>query len=419
MMIEFDCSDENIKRTIEKDYFKRNAYILNLIDYVKDSVEFNTYAINGELGSGKTVFIYQFMYVVKHHELLAGDDFKDINQDDMLVYYYNAWEKELIKKPSMAILSSIINEICGIDQNEREFYTDCINKLSNVVIKLSTAGLFNANDFLPSKDDEISVDKIKKTFEETINKIVKRRKCKKVVIIIDELDRCKPTNVVQLLEEIKHFYSGNNLCIILSSDLKQLGCTIKKLYGEHFDSDLYLQRFFDAIFTINRASYEKYINEELKFNISSNSIVNESCKVAISYNSLTVRETNKFIKKMKVIAQKLQNFPPNEKDLSVAKLLFVPWGLALKYRGNDNYDVFMNGSLNKSKIEEYLYYSKEIPKWISEYYYDRNDIPNDFNITEKVYSLYRSYFKGKDFIYHGDDYNSLNFRKQIIPYIEF
>ena len=40
-MIEYDCSDENIMRTIDKDYFKRNAYILNLIDYVKDSVEFN------------------------------------------------------------------------------------------------------------------------------------------------------------------------------------------------------------------------------------------------------------------------------------------------------------------------------------------------------------------------------------------
>ena len=33
-MKEFDYSDENIKRTIKADYFQRNVYIKNLINYM-------------------------------------------------------------------------------------------------------------------------------------------------------------------------------------------------------------------------------------------------------------------------------------------------------------------------------------------------------------------------------------------------
>lgn len=59
---------------------------------------------------------------------------------------------------------------------------------------------------------------------------------------------CKPTNVIKLLEEVKHFYNHKALTIIFSADLIQLSNTIKKMYGNNFDAELYLQRFFVILF---------------------------------------------------------------------------------------------------------------------------------------------------------------------------
>ena len=296
-MKEFDYSKENLKRTIREDYFGRNIYIKNLINYVKDSGGQATFAISGAWGSGKTVFMHQFMTLLDDQELINKLQLTNFTANQWEFFYYNAWENELLKRPSIALLYDLVNKYYVFNLEEREIIKDLFNMLSNIVVKIGTAGILNSSDFTISNSDEIDIKKINDTFSEAINYILNKTNHKKLIIIIDELDRCKPTNVIKLLEELKHFYSHDSLCFLISADLKQLAHTIKKLYGSEFDSDLYLQRFFDATFTLNGNNYEKYIANELDFDISRTYIVNEICKVAIAYTNLTIREINKFIKK--------------------------------------------------------------------------------------------------------------------------
>lgn len=419
-MLEFDYSSENIERTIKRDYFNRNIYISNLIGYIAHSDEYMTYAVNGQWGSGKTVFMHQLMHIMKNQNLIDQFASKDIKSDDYEVFYYNAWENELMKKPSIAILRSIIDEYCIFSQEDKEAISDLLGVLSNIAIKIGTCGILGADDFKTRvSEDDISIDTIKETFRKTIDHIIKKKKCKRVVVIIDELDRCKPTNVIQLLEEIKHFYDHSSLTFIFSADLEQLGFTIKKLYGEHFDADLYLQRFFDASFTLNSASYEKYIIEELGFNIGSTDILNEICKIAISYCQLTVRETNKFVSKMKVVAKEISGVDHWEMETPVAQFVFIPWGIALKYKDNARYNSFMNGNLKKEEIRSFIEYSKELPSWLTEYYLRRREIPEDFDFVDTLYEIYLNAFKSKGFRYHREDYNIHSLRDRVAPYIEF
>lgn len=70
---------------------------------------------------------------------------------------------------------------------------------------------------------------------------------KKIIIMVDELDRCKPTFAIELLEVIKHLFDVENMVFIFALDIKQLSYSVQSVYGTGIDSTGYLCRFFDYI----------------------------------------------------------------------------------------------------------------------------------------------------------------------------
>lgn len=50
----------------------------------------------------------------------------------------------------------------------------------------------------------------------------------KMLIIIDEIDRCKPTFAIELLENIKHFYDNERIVFIVGTNNKQLSSLVQK-----------------------------------------------------------------------------------------------------------------------------------------------------------------------------------------------
>lgn len=64
------------------------------------------------------------------------------------------------------------------------------------------------------------------------------------------MDRCRPTYAVELLEAIKHFFSVDGIVFVIATDTAQLQHAIRAIYGEGFDGQQYLHRFFDQEFTL-------------------------------------------------------------------------------------------------------------------------------------------------------------------------
>lgn len=417
-MKDFDYSVDNLKRTISRDYFGRNMYIRNLIKYISDSDEQTTFAISGDWGSGKTVFMHQFMTVVQNQDMIDLLGISDMSANEYEIFYYNAWENELLQKPTISILSRLLETYYPYEE-DKDKLVKILTRIGNIAVKLGTAGVLCLDDLTNPSSDIANVTKINETFIEAIDYILKRTDRKKVVIIIDELDRCKPTNVIQLLEEVKHFYSHNSLCFLFSADLKQLGHTIKKMYGYEFDSDLYMQRFFDAIFTLNINNYEKYINEELGYYISETNISHEICKVAIAYNGLTIRETNKFIKRIKACEKSVFVWDDFYRDNYLARVVFIPWGIALKYKNSHKYNEFISGEFTETDIREYLNTSKKLPSWLRECYLGNSDRNRDIDICTEAFALYQRMFKQTKFNYYmNDEQGHLN-KRDILSFIEF
>jgi hypothetical protein len=66
-----------------------------------------------------------------------------------------------------------------------------------------------------------------------------------LVVLIDELDRCRPTYAIELLETAKHLFSADRIVFVLCLDRVQLTHSVRAVYGSHFNADGYLRRFFD------------------------------------------------------------------------------------------------------------------------------------------------------------------------------
>ena len=67
----------------------------------------------------------------------------------------------------------------------------------------------------------------------------------KLVIFIDELDRCRPNFAIEMLERIKHYFDDDRIIFVASINREQLIHSISKYYGTNFDSTGYLDKFFD------------------------------------------------------------------------------------------------------------------------------------------------------------------------------
>lgn len=77
-----------------------------------------------------------------------------------------------------------------------------------------------------------------------------------LVFIVDELDRCRPTFALELLEKIKHFFSVNNVHFVLGAHLRQLQNSVVAAYGSEIDARTYLEKFIHV--TVNLTDQGRY-----------------------------------------------------------------------------------------------------------------------------------------------------------------
>lgn len=107
------------------------------------------------------------------------------------------------------------------------------------------------------------------TFKSNLGDLVKDA-CKisgkpKVYVFIDELDRCRPTYAIEMLEVVKHLFDIPNMVFVLSTDTTQLECSIKAVYGEQFDSEEYLSRFFQRRLSLSDPDYLTFVRSQNLF----------------------------------------------------------------------------------------------------------------------------------------------------------
>ena len=71
-----------------------------------------------------------------------------------------------------------------------------------------------------------------------------------LVIILDELDRCRPTFALSLLEKVKHFFSVEGIVFVFVMNSDQMCACIHHIYGVSINARQYLHKFIDVECTL-------------------------------------------------------------------------------------------------------------------------------------------------------------------------
>ncbi|MEZ4745330.1 MAG: P-loop NTPase fold protein [Calditrichia bacterium] len=97
------------------------------------------------------------------------------------------------------------------------------------------------------------------TFAEMITHYSDGENYRPMVFIIDELDRCRPTYAVELIERIKHLFLVNGIVFVLGIDREQLGNSVRSLFGNDMKVDGYLRRFIDLSYQLPNTQPKAFI----------------------------------------------------------------------------------------------------------------------------------------------------------------
>lgn len=87
-----------------------------------------------------------------------------------------------------------------------------------------------------------------------ITNTAKGRRPLPMLLIVDELDRCRPDHAIRLLERVKHYFDVPGITFLIATDHGNLPSAVKTVYGDHVDGELYLRKFFDYEFRLRPPS---------------------------------------------------------------------------------------------------------------------------------------------------------------------
>lgn len=261
--------DIDPEKPFEHDLFGREEEIKNLTSLLRNMDPPIVLAVNSPWGTGKTIFIQRWAAYLR--------------QQQAPVLYFNAWETDFSQEPLISFLGEMnhgLGAYIGTSRQTTESWEKAkksgayiVKKVLPVMVKVATAGIVNTSDFnveqISTATGEMATDAIQvyertkseiKTFKDSLAKLLESIESDiPLVIFVDELDRCRPSYAIELLERIKHLLNVPGIVFVLAIDRDQLHSSMKAVYGQGLDSQAYLRRFVDIEYSLLKPDPSSYI----------------------------------------------------------------------------------------------------------------------------------------------------------------
>ncbi len=274
----------------EHDALQREEFGNSLLNLITRTNEELVICLDAPWGEGKTTFVKMWQNLIK--------------ENDIYSIYFDAFANDYIDDAFIAIASHMVTFIeQELDKNNParkkiKDFKKMINQVgipllswsAKIGLKAATLGVIKDNDIEELTDikndiakgtsnvvskfieERINLHKEEtqtiKTFRRTLEEFAKDiyiNSEKPLVIIIDELDRCKPPYAIEIIEKIKHIFSVKKIVFLLVMHKNQLEGAIKSVYGAEIDATTYLQKFININCTLPKNKDIGYSNDYTKY----------------------------------------------------------------------------------------------------------------------------------------------------------
>jgi hypothetical protein len=114
------------------------------------------------------------------------------------------------------------------------------------------------------RDGRKAIDAMRRSLAEVVQALAGTSANPPIIIIIDELDRCRPSYAIKMLEEVKHIFDVQGVVFVLGMHHKQMSHSVAGSYGAGFDGSAYLSRFIDRRYALRTPKLGDLIRQAAK-----------------------------------------------------------------------------------------------------------------------------------------------------------
>ena len=200
-----------------------------LVDHLARGAESAAIALDGGYGTGKTFILERWVQELRNGRRVA--------------MYYNAWENDCDDDPLVSLVETLVsNDQTTWGQQAAGALNEALNgvllKYTGIDAQKALKAAKKPVDLLgEARTRRMGRQKLKKSLTDLVNGASNKR----AVVVIDELDRCRPTFAHELMERVKHVLNVRGL--VFGVNMVTLQETVKAIYGD-VDTHQYLLRMF-------------------------------------------------------------------------------------------------------------------------------------------------------------------------------
>ena len=418
-------TEENLYNTYIDNAIGRNKDINSFVDILYDVNGQMSICVDGQWGSGKTFFVKQTKLILdamnsvnkvmaeekksKIQHIFAKDKKSDEQKEygSQFAVYYDAWENDNDTDPLLSIIYEIVKSAdCMEPVTEDVSFIKIAMSIVEMVKGVDISKLFEQF----TKNEILNGVKNQKSIAEAINDFLSsviEERGDRLVIFIDELDRCKPSYAISLLERIKHYFNNDNVTFVFSINSVELTKTIKKFYGSDFSAQAYLDRFFDFSLALPDIDITKFYSYNKQYLDIQGDAIDAVSHFVIRKLNLSMRATANYLNTLSTVGlkneyEKLRGSYSFEDDLTRGRYFcvgfFAPIMIGLYLYDREQYNQFIT-----CKDSSILVEAMDDVDVSGGYYYDQllcrgesySDEPEATTVTkaDKVAEVCRLLFK--------------------------